>query len=369
MSQDPSAESEPTRPEPLSVSPFEADLIRLLRACLGQLPADVGQNLLKKANIIPTCLSAGAVHLIKDSLSKGVVLYLVRMGGWRKQKFLRNGQAKFGRLWERSMVEQLPLEFSGSFLSLMIWITGNSLNKMRKPSMISTTDLTPADRFVLFLIFEMLREEKSLLPWAAQEPAMNSNPFCWLAYPNDFATGNLTIPDFGRLFESDSVWILEAMQGYLTERWLELEQTKGGISDWNHMQKVGSNQTRVIEAYLEAASRANRNDLTQFLLVTFGKILVEPLPPPTFWTGGLQSSTPATLSERLDILRAALGSMRVASRWFRQSERNARSSGYLDDDFSIQQFWLSEFERLEGNRMIVHAEQVLQQIEPLRLGG
>ena len=55
----------------------------------------------------PKCLSADAVHLVLDSLSKGCVLYLVRAGGWKRDRFLRDGEPKFGRLWERSPVEKL----------------------------------------------------------------------------------------------------------------------------------------------------------------------------------------------------------------------------------------------------------------------
>src|SRR5262245_23116401 len=97
---------------PKAVTRFEANLLRIVRFFLKQVPAEQAMRHIHDRMERPKCLSAAAVDLVKDSLSKGCVLYLVRAGAWKRDQFLRTGSAKFGRLWERSPVEQLSLEFS-----------------------------------------------------------------------------------------------------------------------------------------------------------------------------------------------------------------------------------------------------------------
>src|SRR5579883_2752466 len=82
---------------PRSVSRFEYNLITLLRFLLGHVPLDQVRKILPEKIAAPECLSRNAVHLVRDSLAKGVVLYLVRAGGWRRDRYLRNGQPVTGR--------------------------------------------------------------------------------------------------------------------------------------------------------------------------------------------------------------------------------------------------------------------------------
>src|SRR5436309_2743163 len=98
---------------PKLVSRFEANLLRILRFFVKQVPAEQAMPLVGDRFDPPKCLSAAAVELVQDSLAKGCVLYLVRAGAWKRDRFLRNGEPKFGRLWDRSPVEGLALEFSG----------------------------------------------------------------------------------------------------------------------------------------------------------------------------------------------------------------------------------------------------------------
>src|SRR5262245_18725987 len=110
---------------PKSVSRFEANLLRVLRFLLKQVPAEQALRHVHDRMERPKCLSPAAVHLIQDSLSKGCVLYLVRAGAWKRDRFLRAGEPKFGRLWERSPVERLTLTFSKHALDFLIWVTAH----------------------------------------------------------------------------------------------------------------------------------------------------------------------------------------------------------------------------------------------------
>ena len=89
---------------------------------------------------------------------------------------------------------------------------------------------------------------------------------------------------------------------------------------------------------------------------------------PTFWTGGLQGSGPPRLADRLETQRSALAVLRQAER-FRRWEREARRSGYLDEDYAASKFWLGEWERFNiDRRRRAEPRRVLQQVEPLRIG-
>ena len=84
----------PTRPPepdgPRQVSKFEFNLLRILRFLVGHFPADQGLQLVRSRDRpagVPQ--SPAAVDLVKDTLAKACVLFLVRQGGWRNDKYLR----------------------------------------------------------------------------------------------------------------------------------------------------------------------------------------------------------------------------------------------------------------------------------------
>src|SRR5687768_8729293 len=99
-----------------SVSRFEANLLRLLHYFLQQAPVQQALPLLEAKVDRPKCLSRDAVELVQDALAKGCVLLLVRLGGWRRERFLRSEKPVEGRLWERTKPPELALSFSRNAL-------------------------------------------------------------------------------------------------------------------------------------------------------------------------------------------------------------------------------------------------------------
>src|SRR5262245_3243173 len=92
---------------PLTVSRFEAALVRRLRAIL-RAPGDAAMPTTGPAGklMMPPGLSKACLHLVRDALSKGCVLYLAKVGGWRREKHLRGGQPLSGRIWERTPLQE-----------------------------------------------------------------------------------------------------------------------------------------------------------------------------------------------------------------------------------------------------------------------
>jgi len=375
----------PSSPEsaPKQVSRFEASLLRILRFFFRQVPDEEAIPLVRAQRDRPSCLSAAAVHLVRDTLSKGCILYLVRAGGWKKDRFLRKGEPKVGRLWERSASAELALEFSPHSLEFLIWLTANRPGQTKPVWQAPAEQLTPGDRLLLFLAYEALREEQDLAPALRSSPCFSDHALCQLAFPDDFASepANDALSFDGWLAGSGGL-ILEAMQPYLENRWLEIEREKGQLGDWERMRSQGQAEFRVLGLFLDAAAKANRRDLSRFLLGVLAQVLATPDMTPAFWTGGLQGGGPPRLADRLDAQRSAFAVLRQVER-FRQWELQARASGFMDEDYAASKFWLGEWERANemarsgGKRKddarppdasIIpnRAEHVLRMLEPLR---
>ena len=113
-----------------SVSPFEANLLRILHGFFGRVPADRVLRLVETETHCPKCLSRNAVELVKDTLQKGAAFYLAQAGGWRRGRFLRDDRIAEGRLWNRSPPAELGLSFSEHSLRFLMWITANHPNRV-----------------------------------------------------------------------------------------------------------------------------------------------------------------------------------------------------------------------------------------------
>lgn len=95
-----------------AVSRFEANLLAVLRFFLRKAPAAQAHPLIQKPHDAPPCLSRPAVDLVQDTLAKGTMLLLAHGRGWHRERFLRDGRAVEGRLWQRTKPEELGLDFT-----------------------------------------------------------------------------------------------------------------------------------------------------------------------------------------------------------------------------------------------------------------
>src|SRR5262249_37487010 len=106
-----------------NVSRFEASLLRLLYYFLRREPIERALPLIEARSEAPPCLSPAAVRLVQDALAKGTTFLLAQRGGWRDERHLREMKPVAGRLWERTVPEELGLTFSGHTMRFLIWIT------------------------------------------------------------------------------------------------------------------------------------------------------------------------------------------------------------------------------------------------------
>lgn len=361
----------PPEPDgPRQVSKFEFNLLRILRFMVGAFPADQGMQLVRAAVSKPECLSSGAVDLVKDTLAKACVLFLVRQGGWRNDKYLRDNQPTPGRVWDRIPLDERSLFFSPPVLEFLIWATAEKVNDTKNSWDAAPKALTPADELFFWLAYDAIRTDPDLLNSLRRKDAFRLNPLCWISFPGDMVEGDeATPPNFDPLFEGQRAVMLECLQTHLTHRWIRSERTKGQIGDWKRMRQQGRAEFAALQGFLKAAGESGRTDLARFVLRTNAALFASDMTP-VFWTGGLQGSGPQRLADRLDTQRSALAvprQMEVLEGW----QQRARNVGYFDEGYQASQLWKADWEAVNGDRVAARAHATVEMLEPLRgmMGG
>jgi FtsH ternary system domain X6 len=346
-----------------SVSRFEANLLRLLYYFLQQAPVQQALPLLEAKIDRPKCLGRDAVDLVKDALGKGCMLLLVRLGGWRRDRFLRNEKPVEGRLWERTRPQNLGLSFSRNTLDFLVWVTAKKPTEDKKGWQPPLSRLTEGDLLLLYFAHEALRGNDMGAELLKRQP-MSRHGLCWLAFPDDYARASVgETPDFGPWTTGIGSCVLEALQPALAERWINIEVDKGRITGWQQMRDLGQAQERALEGILQAIEAAGRLDLGRFLLQAAHR-LVTPSATPEMWTGSLRQHAPR-LADRADTYRGALALLRQMHR-LQQWERNARSVGYFDEGYAASQLWKADWERFQGDEVTERAQSIIRQLDPMR---
>lgn len=352
---------------PPAVSRFEYNLLRVLRFLLGHAPPDQAKPLLDAKFAAPPCLSPACVRLARETIAKGLVLRLVKAGGWRKEKFLRAAGPTDGRAWERTPLPDRKLAFTPHLLDVLIWLTAEKVGDTKEPWPRAPQELTAADELFFAVAFENLRDIPDLAPKVAANPAFRKNPLCWLTFPGDVSAPapDIVPPAFDRYTTGLGAVILECLQPALAKLWTRSERAKGRIEDWKKMRQQGLAEFAALTNFLAAADKANRPDLARFVLRAAGAIFASGELSPEFWTGGLKDSRPQRLADRLETTRAALAVPRQLET-LRGWDRKARTVGFFDEDYAASQLWKADWEAGRGDEVTARAHRVLEQLEPLR---
>jgi hypothetical protein len=353
----------PSTARPKAVTPFEGKLLKIARAIVGQVPIDQALLHVAERNSRPKVLSPTAAELIAETLTNGCVLFLARVGGWRRERFLRNGKPHDGRLWERTPPTEMPLRFSRHSVEWLLWLTADRADDVQASLAFTEAELTPADRLLLFLTFDALRESEFATALRLQ-PAIAANGLVRLAFPQEFTAATVE-PQFPAWLDGLGAMIMEALEPWLIERWIQIEQHKREIGDWPALAALGREQDRMLTMFASAAESAGRPDLVRFLLRVGAAVLPADVSKDMF-SGGLQGTGPARLGDRVEVLRMAVAVPRQLLR-LRDWERRARTIGYLDEGYSVAQAWLADWERLGGDALAERAEKLMTEIEPLKV--
>jgi hypothetical protein len=351
-----------------SVSRFEANLLRLLWYFLHREPPERALPLLDSRSNAPKCLNRNAVHLVKDTLAKGVVFLLARRGGWRRERFLRGDRAVEGRLWERTPPAELGLTFSAHTLEFLIWITAQRPGDKNPPWRPREEDLTLGDLVLLYFAHEGLRNAGEGLGAAnlRTEQPFVQHGLCWLAFPEDYtAAPTGARPNFAPWTNGTGACMLEALQPELARRWIEVESAKERIVEPQFMRVLGLSQERVLMAFLDAVEQAGRMDLARFLLHA-AAALVGPHAHGGMWTARLEMSG-LRVADRAATYQAATTFLRTLDR-LQTWERRARGVGYFDEGYAASQLWKADWEQVQGDLLVERAHAIVRQLDPMTKG-
>jgi hypothetical protein len=350
-----------------SISRFEADLLRILHALLGRAPLEGARPLIAGRHARPRCLGRGAVELVQDALAKGCVWRLAREGGWLPDRYLRGDRVAAGRLWERTLPEDLGLSFSRYTLGFLIWLTADHPADRPVHWNPGERDLTIGDRLLLFYGYEALRAglvDPAKLRDVLQFPR---HALCRLAFPEDFIGARPGVgPDYSTWTGGLGACVLEALQPYLAARWVALERQKLAINDPTRMIALGRAQEATLRAFLDAIDGAGRPDLARFFL-SAASTLLRDARGPRAWVGSLNLGG-LRLAERAEVHRAALAFLRSFDR-LRAWERRARGVGYFDEGYAASQLWKAEWGAHAGDTLCEQAAAIGRAVDPLGSGA
>jgi hypothetical protein len=299
-------------------------------------------------------LSRAAVELIEDRLRKGVVVLLARHG-WRRERFLRDGQIATGRLWERTQPERLGLTFSRHALEFLLWIMTVAAKEGKSPWKPKDAEIATGDRFLCFLAMHCLKGSEPARVLAGLE-FFQRDGLTRLAFADRIMETPNAI-DFGPWTSGVGACIFEALQGPLAERWTDIERGKDRIGDPKALKALGRSQQTVLCAFSDAVKGAGRWDLARFLLRALANAL--PDQPRTWNLEALR------LAERQEVQRATLAFVRHIA-ILKQWEMEARAVGYFDDGYAAAQLWKADWEAVDGDHLYERAQVHLHDIEPLQ---
>jgi hypothetical protein len=346
------------------VSPFEGNLLTIARAIVGEVSFEQAAPMTAQRIPRPKLLSRTAIELVSETLISGCVLQLARLGGWWRERHLRDGKPLEGRLWDRSPTSELALQFTRHSLDWLVWLTAVRPDDGQGFPIKSPDAFSVADLLVLFLTYREFREGEFVFALRAQ-PIIASHGLIRLAYPDDFSSVAVE-PHWTPWWTGLGALILEALQDWLADRWIELLGRQREIGDWEELAALGREQDRLLTALIAAAESAGRPDLIRFLLRVASAALPADVTKDVF-CGGLHGAGPPRLGERIAMLRSAVSLPRQLLR-LRDWERWARGIGYLDDGYAAAQLWLADWERFHGDTLAERAERVIAEIEPLTVG-
>jgi hypothetical protein len=349
-----------------SVSRFESNLLRILYYFLGREPAESGLRMVEARVQQPPCLSRAAVRLASAALAKGCVHLLATRGGWRNERFLRDGKVVAGRLWQRTPPADLALTFSRHTLELLMWLTANRPRDKEPVWEPPHADLTTGDLVLLYFAHQGLRESADSLgaPELRLRTPFVEHGLCRLSYPEDFtAAPAKSAPVFAPWTNGDGAAILEAVQPELESRWTQVEGSKESIAEPERMRALGQSQERVLTAFLDAVEAANRLDLARFLVAAAARLL-GPHANAEMWTRALQTAG-LRIADRAATYQASLAFLRQLDR-LQRWDRRARSVGYFDEEYAASQLWKAEWERHDGDTLCERARAIIRHLDPMR---
>lgn len=342
------------------VSASEHDLLTVMRA-LVERPASAAvpgpaTSLVRNGRVVPRALSPAALHLIRDTLQKGLVLALLGRGGARYSACVRDGDVVRGRLWQRH--EPPPLHVSSFALHLCAWLVEQPMRETAVAPL-EHAPATLADELILYLAMDLAHGARVSDALAAQR-ATRGSALCWLGFadvmarhlssPADIPPPDVSVYAFAPWTSGPGAVIIEALAPDLGRRVVEMERDKLRLPA-AALVLAGRVQEAVLGAFLAAIDGAGRRDLCGFVIDSAAALLAE-RGEARAWMPAPEPGTP--LYVRSHARRAAVSLLRGLGTLERWAE-SARAVRFFDDDYDVAQLFLRLWQPLDGDARRAHA--------------
>jgi hypothetical protein len=323
---------------PLSVQPSEEVFLRLARSLVGLSPPSTGVDVLVERHR-PVELGSNAMTALKEILSKGLLLALVRRGGHASRRSTRSdgSASKRGRLWERHPPPDL--RFSAATMDLLRALHEQPLGEVDIGSEEDAPPLTAADEAFYLLAATACA---AVAPGGVRRLVVaGRSGLVRAAFPLAFATSTRAA-DFTRLCDGAYAIVVEAMRSLLASHVFGIDAERRTFRDPALASRVATAIERGPRAFVERCIAAKRPDLGLFVLDGVRRLLEARA------AGGseyfvVRAAPGATLEQRQQLARGIVPLFETALR-YRAVASAAQASGFVDEDYDASQALLEQLE-------------------------
>jgi|GEM_PF-1900307 len=338
------------------VSRAESKLLQLVQALLGIRGEDSLPMLLNQAQQVAPPFSPAAIDLLKDYVSKGVVMAMARASG---QPVEYRAQDSVARSYWWQQLPAPPLHFSRASMELLLWLLQQPLGHMC--ALLDGSAAGLGDELLLCFTAYCLLSLRNPRPW--RSPMLMDNALCWLLFADQLAMHTDSVPDFTQDYIQ---WIerypaiVSALQQSLRLRWLAMEKAKSQIQQCSQMIRLGRAQQQVLQQWLDAVRATQRADLAGFVFSSTARLLA-PGPDSRFWIESLDDT--GGLSEHQQACDAAGAVLQCLNNYHTLVEE-ARQCRFFDAEYDASQLLLRLWQPL-GDDGLQRAQAIVKHLGAL----
>ena len=350
--------------EPARVDSREAEVLAVARALVtSDSYSSIAATL--AGSLTVTKIGPTAMRVLTDTLAKGVVKVLARLGGARPRILADTGSTKPARVFDVRADPEIA--FSSYAFELVRWLANTSLIKYESAERFASTAQTIGDEICAYLALRLV-DGTPCAPMVASSPGLRT-PLTWLGFTRTLARHlrrTVHVSPMASLFATDgSRTVLECLSDDLARRWAaSATWDVSELLDAEHALRIVLLERAAVDAYLDAVEESGRWDLATFLIDAAARVL-----PP----GATPRAVAARVAPRVKAegtLRARTESRQHAGAIFHALGRLGRKRDelalvhFIDEGYDVAQATLSSWEVL-GRDGFVRAANVVSSLASL----
>ena len=350
--------------QPARVDVREAEVLAVARALVTpDSYSSVAATLASALTV--TTLGPTAMHVLTDTLSKGVVKTLARLGGARPRIRPDTGSVKPARVFEARPAPRIA--FGPYTFELLRWLANTPLGARDSAARFDATPGTLGDELCAYLALRVVEGER-LERAVASSPGLRT-PLTWLGFARMLARhgdARAVVPPIHPLLATeDSRIVVECLAGDLARRWTaSAVWDESDVLQAEHAVRIGLVERSVLDYFLEAVEKIGRWDLATFVIDAASRVL----PPGAKPRDVAARAAPRVRAE--GTLRARTEARQRAGALFHALGRLGKKrdelalTHFIDEGYDVAQATLSSWEMF-GREGFTRAENVLSALASL----